>query len=184
MIKHVISSIVIAASSLTAIAAEVNIVTNQGSITVNLNEKAAPKTVKNFLRYVDDGFYNNTIFHRVMPGFMVQGGGFTKALERKDTYKAVAYEGDNGLYNDRGTISMARTQDPNSATSQFFINHVDNAFLNHGNRGYGYTVFGEVTSGMDIVDKIAKIPTHTVGPYQNVPTQNVIIEKVVRTDGL
>jgi len=184
MIKHVISALAIATVSLTAAATEVNIVTNQGTITVNLNEDAAPKTVTNFLRYVDDGFYSNTIFHRVMPGFMVQGGGFTPTLERKDTYKAVAYEGDNNLYNDRGTISMARTQDPNSATSQFFINHIDNAFLNHSARVYGYTVFGKVTAGMDVVDKIAKIPTQTVGPYQNVPTKNVIIEKVVRTDGL
>ena len=184
MLKHVISVIALSTVSLSVLAIEVDVVTNQGSITIDLNEAAAPKTVENFLRYVDEGFYNNTIFHRVMPGFMVQGGGFTTTMERKKTHKAVVYEAENGLFNDRGTVAMARTQDPNSATSQFFINHVDNPFLNHGTRGYGYTVFGKVTSGMDVIDKIAKISTKTIGPYQNVPTTTVIIEKVVRSNEL
>ena len=143
----------------------------------------APKTVANFLRYADEGFYDNTIFHRVIRGFMVQGGGFTKDLERKSTHKAVAYEGDNGLANNRGTLAMARTQDPNSATSQFFINQVDNVFLNHGaSGGAGYTVFGHVISGMDVVDAIAAVTTSNVGPYQNVPTTPVTIKSVSRVN--
>ncbi|MGJ8646178.1 MAG: peptidylprolyl isomerase [Marinomonas colpomeniae] len=164
-------------------ATEVDILTSQGTIRVDLNEKAAPKTVENFLRYADEGFYNDTIFHRVIRGFMVQGGGFTEDLERKSTYKAVAYEGDNGLANNRGTLAMARTQDPNSATSQFFINHVDNAFLNDGARGSaGYTVFGEVVSGMEVVDTIAASPTTSVGPYQNVPETPMIIQSITRVN--
>lgn len=185
MLKHLLSALTIATLSLPAFATDVDIITNQGTIKIELNDAASPKSVKNFLRYADEGFYNNTIFHRVMPGFMVQGGGFTPTLERKKTHKNVAYEGENGLYNDRGTIAMARTQDPNSATSQFFINQVDNPFLNHGTRGgFGYTVFGKVISGIEVVDKIARISTKTVGPYQNVPTSTVIIEKVVRSDDL
>jgi len=164
-------------------ATEVDIVTNKGTIRVDLNDEAAPKTVENFLRYTDEGFYDNTIFHRVMRGFMVQGGGFTEDLERKDTHKAVIYEGNNGLANNRGTLAMARTQNPDSATSQFFINHVDNAFLNHGARGgAGYTVFGTVTSGMEVVDEIAASTTTSVGPYQNVPTTAIIIESITRVE--
>lgn len=164
-------------------ATEVDIITNQGTIRVDLKDEAAPKTVANFLRYVDDGFYEGTIFHRVIRGFMVQGGGFTEDLERKDTHKAIAYEGDNGLANNRGTLAMARTQDPNSATSQFFINHIDNAFLNHGARGgAGYAVFAEVISGMEIVDSISAVDTATVGPYQNVPTTAVVIESIQRVN--
>lgn len=164
-------------------ATEVDILTSQGTIRVDLNDEAAPKTVENFLRYVDEGFYDNTIFHRVIRGFMVQGGGFTEDLERKNTHKAVAYEGDNQLTNNRGTIAMARTQDPNSATSQFFINQVDNNFLNHGARGgAGYTVFGQVISGMDVMDDISALPTGSVGPYQNVPNTPVIIQSVTRVN--
>ncbi|MGO2513851.1 peptidylprolyl isomerase [Marinomonas polaris] len=183
MRKSLITSLALLALCSQAYATEVDILTNQGTIRVNLNDDAAPKSVANFLRYADEGFYSGTIFHRVIRGFMVQGGGFTKDLERKTTHKAVAYEGDNGLANNRGTLAMARTQDPNSATSQFFINQVDNAFLNHGARGAaGYTVFGEVTSGMDIVDAISAVPTSTVGPYQNVPTEPVIIESITRVN--
>lgn len=169
--------------SLPSFATEVSIQTSMGDIQVDLNEQAAPNTVENFLRYVDEGFYEGLIFHRVMKGFMVQGGGFDKDLERQQTHHAIAYEGNNGLSNDRGTLAMARTSDPNSATSQFFINQVNNAFLNHGARGgAGYTVFGEVTSGMDVVDKIANVSTHSVGPYQNVPTSPVVIEKITRVN--
>ena len=183
MRKSIITSLALLALCSQVNATEVDIVTNQGTIRVDLNDEAAPKSVANFLRYADEGFYDQTIFHRVIRGFMVQGGGFTKDLERKTTHKAVAYEGDNGLANNRGTIAMARTQDPNSATSQFFINQVDNTFLNDGARGAaGYTVFGEVVSGMDIVDAISAVPTATVGPYQNVPKTPVIIESIKRVN--
>lgn len=164
-----------------ALATNVEIVTNKGVIQVELDAAAAPQTVENFLRYVDDGFYNGTIFHRVISGFMIQGGGFTKDLERKPTRRAIPYEGDNERYNDRGTIAMARTQDPNSATSQFFINHVSNPFLNHRGAGaFGYTVFGKITQGMDVIDAIAAIPTKTVGPYRDVPSETIVIETISR----
>ena len=157
--------------------------TTLGDIKIELDFDNAPVTAKNFQQYAEDGFYNGTIFHRVIRGFMVQGGGFTKDLERKTTHQAVAYEGDNGLANNRGTLAMARTQDPNSATSQFFINQVDNTFLNDGARGAaGYTVFGNVVSGMDIVDAISAVPTSTVGPYKNVPKTPVIIESITRVN--
>jgi cyclophilin family peptidyl-prolyl cis-trans isomerase len=183
MRKSLITSLALLAFCTQVEATEVDILTSQGTVRVDLNDEAAPKTVANFLRYADEGFYNDTIFHRVIRGFMVQGGGFTKDLERKKTHQAVAYEGDNGLANNRGTLAMARTQDPNSATSQFFINQVDNAFLNHGSRGgAGYTVFGTVVLGMDIVDDISAVPTSNVGPYQNVPTTPVVIKSIVRVN--
>ncbi|WP_219702207.1 peptidylprolyl isomerase [Marinomonas lutimaris] len=183
MRKSLITSLALLALCSQVNATEVDILTNQGTIRVDLNDDAAPKSVANFLRYADEGFYNGTIFHRVIRGFMVQGGGFTKDLERKTTHQAVAYEGNNGLANNRGTLAMARTQDPNSATSQFFINQVDNTFLNDGVRGVaGYTVFGKVISGMNIVDAISAVPTSTVGPYQNVPTEPVIIESITRVN--
>ncbi|RDL43616.1 peptidylprolyl isomerase A [Marinomonas piezotolerans] len=183
MKKSFIVSMLLATLSMPSFATEVDIKTTLGTIRVDLNEEAAPKTVDNFLSYVDEGFYNDVIFHRVIQGFMIQGGGFKADLDRKQTHHAIAYEGNNGLYNDRGTIAMARTQDPNSATSQFFINQVDNAFLNHGARGSaGYTVFGKVTAGMDVVDKIGATPTRNVGPYQNVPVTPVIIESISRVN--
>lgn len=183
MKKSLFAGLVLATLSLPSFATEVDIQTNLGTIRVDLNEQAAPKTVENFLRYVDEGFYDGLIFHRVIKGFMVQGGGFDKDLDRQKTHRAIAYEGDNGLYNYRGTLAMARTNDPNSATSQFFINLVDNEFLNHGARGgAGYAVFGEVTSGLEVVDDIAKVPTRTIGPYQNVPTSPVTIEKITRVN--
>ncbi|WP_417553562.1 peptidylprolyl isomerase [Marinomonas fungiae] len=183
MKKSLLAGLVLSALSLPSFATEVDIQTNLGDIRVDLNEQAAPNTVKNFLQYVDEGFYEGVIFHRVIKGFMVQGGGFTADLDRKKTHRAIAYEGNNGLKNDRGTLAMARTNDPNSATSQFFINHVDNAFLNHGAQGgAGYTVFGKVISGMDVVDQIASVPTRTVGPYQNVPSTPVTIEKITRVN--
>lgn len=183
MRKSLITSLALLAFCSQLEATEVDILTSQGTIRVDLKDEAAPKTVENFLRYADEGFYDETIFHRVIRGFMVQGGGFTKDLERKTTHQAVAYEGKNGLANNRGTLAMARTQDPNSATSQFFINQVDNAFLNDGSRGAaGYTVFGEVITGLDIVDAISAVPTSSVGPYQNVPTTPVIIKSIVRVN--
>ena len=152
--------------------------TTSGDILVELYPDKAPETVANFLKYVDDGFYNNTIFHRVIPGFMIQGGGLTARMQQKDTSAPIKNEADNGLKNDRGTIAMARTMDPHSATAQFFINLVDNHFLNfqapRGN-GWGYCVFGRVTEGMDVVDKIAKVKTTTVGMYQDVPSDLVVI---------
>lgn len=152
--------------------------TTSGDILVELYPDKAPETVANFLKYVDNGFYNNTIFHRVIPGFMIQGGGLTARMQQKDTEAPIKNEVDNGLKNDRGTIAMARTMDPHSATAQFFINLVDNDFLNFqapSGNGWGYCVFGKVTEGMDVVDKIAKVKTTTVGMYQDVPSDLVVI---------
>ena len=152
--------------------------TTSGDILVELYPDKAPETVANFLKYVDNGFYNNTIFHRVIPGFMIQGGGLTARMPQKDTEAPIKNEADNGLKNDRGTIAMARTMDPHSATAQFFINLVDNDFLNFqapSGNGWGYCVFGKVTEGMDVVDKIAKVKTTTVGMYQDVPSDLVVI---------
>ena len=152
--------------------------TTSGDILVELYPDKAPETVANFLKYVDDGFYNNTIFHRVIPGFMIQGGGLTARMQQKATSAPIKNEADNGLKNDRGTIAMARTMDPHSATAQFFINLVDNDFLNFqapSGNGWGYCVFGRVTEGMDVVDKIAKVKTTTVGMYQDVPSDLVVI---------
>ena len=152
--------------------------TTSGDILVELYPDKAPETVANFLKYVDNGFYNNTIFHRVIPGFMIQGGGLTARMQQKDTEAPIKNEADNGLKNDRGTIAMARTMDPHSATAQFFINLVDNDFLNFqapSGNGWGYCVFGKVTEGMDVVGKIAKVKTTTVGMYQDVPSDLVVI---------
>ena len=162
----------------------VDIETNRGTIRVALADDKAPDTVANFLRYVDEGFYDGTIFHRVIPGFMIQGGGFTQDYQQKSTAAPVKNEADNGLKNARGTIAMARTSDPHSATAQFFINHSDNGNLDHRSQtmhGWGYTVFGEVTQGMDVVDQIAILPTGSGGPFRSdVPQTPVVIEKVSR----
>ena len=161
---------------------QVEIRTNFGAITVELQPEKAPLTVDNFLQYVKSGFYKGTIFHRVIPGFMIQGGGFNKAMEQKAARDPVGIESNNGLKNDVGTIAMARTQNPNSATAQFFINVADNAFLNYTAptvRGYGYTVFGRVVKGMEVFEKIAQLPTGAGGPFpQDVPQQQVVIEDV------
>jgi len=149
--------------------------TSAGNIELEMDNQKAPVSVKNFVDYVNNGFYNNTTFHRVIPGFMIQGGGFTTDMQQKSTNAAIKNEADNGLRNLRGTIAMARTADKDSATSQFFINIADNAFLDHGQRDFGYAVFGKVVKGMDIVDKIAQVPTKNVGPYQNVPAKPVVI---------
>lgn len=154
--------------------------TNQGDIMIALNEDDAPKTVDNFLRYVRDGFYHGTIFHRVIQGFMIQGGGYDAQYQKRPTRGPIASETQNGLKNLRGTIAMARTNDPHSATSQFFINVVDNPFLNPGGSdAYGYTVFGHVVRGMEVVDKIAALPTGSGGAFsRDVPKSSVIIESV------
>ena len=155
--------------------------TSMGSITLELDDAKAPVTVANFLAYAKDGHYDGTIFHRVIPNFMIQGGGFTKEMDQKKTNDPIKNEADNGLKNLRGTIAMARTMVVDSATSQFFINLVDNGFLDF--RGphpsmYGYAVFGKVTSGMDVVDKIAAVRTGNHGMHQNVPVEPVTIKKV------
>jgi cyclophilin family peptidyl-prolyl cis-trans isomerase len=159
---------------------KVRIQTNMGDIVVELNRAKAPQTVANFLSYVNDGFYNGTVFHRVIDGFMIQGGGFTQDLQQKSTKPPIQNEADNGLKNDRGTIAMARTNNPNSATAQFFINVVNNDFLNYRSkttRGWGYAVFGKVVEGMDVVDKIRKTPTGPSGPFRkDVPKTPVVIQ--------
>jgi peptidyl-prolyl cis-trans isomerase A (cyclophilin A) len=146
-----------------------------GDLTIALFNRAAPVTVKNFLAYVDSGFYNGTIFHRVIPGFVIQGGGYNKNLVRRPTFPPIKNESDNGLKNERGTLSMARTQDPNSATSQFFVSLVDNSGLDFKGEGTGYAVFGKVIAGMDVVDKIAKVQTETRGGFQDIPKDPVFI---------
>ncbi|MBI5783796.1 MAG: peptidyl-prolyl cis-trans isomerase [Gammaproteobacteria bacterium] len=159
----------------------VRLTTGLGVIELELYADKAPQTVRNFLAYVERGYYNGTIFHRVIPGFMIQGGGFVPGMREKTTGVPVKNEADNGLKNLAGTIAMARTSDPQSAAAQFFINTVDNPALDHRDktdRGWGYAVFGKVTKGMDVVKKIESVSTHTVGPFQNVPAQDVVIEKV------
>ena len=153
--------------------------TNFGTITLELNAEQAPKTVANFEGYVKTGHYNNTIFHRVINGFMIQGGGMESGMREKSTNASVENEADNGLANDRGTIAMARTMEPHSASAQFFINVSDNGFLNHRSKsadGWGYCVFGKVTDGMDIVDKIKEVSTGNKAGHQDVPVEDVIIE--------
>ena len=155
--------------------------TNMGAIVIELNEEKAPKTVENFLNYVKSGHYDGTIFHRIIDGFMIQGGGMDAEMNEKATNAPVENEADNGLKNDKGTIAMARTQDPHSATSQFFINVKDNDFLNHSGKnmqGWGYTVFGKVTKGMDVVNKIGKVKTSNQAYHQNIPVKAVVINKV------
>ncbi|WP_032320831.1 peptidylprolyl isomerase A, partial [Shigella flexneri] len=137
--------------------------TSAGNIELELDKQKAPVSVQNFVDYVNSGFYNNTTFHRVIPGFMIQGGGFTEQMQQKKPNPPIKNEADNGLRNTRGTIAMARTADKDSATSQFFINVADNAFLDHGQRDFGYAVFGKVVKGMDVADKISQVPTHDVG---------------------
>lgn len=151
--------------------------TNFGDIKIELFDANAPKTVANFEQYVKDGFYTDVIFHRVIPGFVIQGGGFDKDYKRKETRAPIANESDNELKNSRGTLSMARTNDPNSATSQFFINLSDNAPLDYRNGNWGYAVFAKVVEGMDVVDKIAAIPTGPAGPFgSDVPQKQAVIE--------
>lgn len=170
--------------------------TSKGAITIELYPEQAPKTVENFLGYVDAGFFAETIFHRVIPGFMIQGGGFTSDMQKKPTRAPITNESDNGLTNDRGTIAMARTSDPHSATAQFFINTVDNTPLNHTGKaanapfndtgkaavGWGYAVFGKVVDGMEAVDAISGVPTGRVGRFSDVPRDPVFIESARRLE--
>ncbi|MCW8924502.1 MAG: peptidylprolyl isomerase [Gammaproteobacteria bacterium] len=155
--------------------------TSKGNITIELNEEKAPATVANFMKYVNDEFYNGTIFHRVIPNFMIQGGGFMPGMVQKMTENPVDNEANNGLSNVRGSIAMARTNDPHSATAQFFINLKDNDFLNHTaptGQGWGYCVFGMVTNGIDVVDAIAGVATANEGGHGDVPTEAITINKV------
>ncbi|MBE7446590.1 MAG: peptidyl-prolyl cis-trans isomerase [Planctomycetia bacterium] len=160
----------------------VRLETNKGVILLELDSKMAPKTVENFLRYVQDGFYNGTVFHRVIKGFMIQGGGFTPDMQQKPVQSPIINEADNGLRNRRVTVAMARTMDPHSATAQFFINTVDNTFLDHKGKttnGWGYCVFGKVIEGVDVVTAIENLPTTTKAGFQDVPASPVVIERAI-----
>ncbi|MDZ7750074.1 MAG: peptidylprolyl isomerase [Gammaproteobacteria bacterium] len=164
----------------------VNIQTSMGDIVVELHDARAPATVENFLSYVKDGFYEGTVFHRVIDGFMIQGGGMTADLRKKPTRAPVMNEADNGLKNDKGTLAMARTSDPHSATAQFFINVADNDFLNHSGktpRGWGYAVFGRVVTGMEVVERIEAVPTGRQRGMGDVPREPVIIEGISLVEG-
>jgi cyclophilin family peptidyl-prolyl cis-trans isomerase len=165
---------------------QVRLTTNQGVIELELFADKAPVTVKNFLEYADAGFYNGTIFHRVIPSFMIQGGGFEPGMKQKSGRAPINNEADNGLKNLTGTVAMARTPDPHSASAQFFINAKDNDFLDHRGKtpqGWGYAVFGKVTKGMDVVKKIESVQTRNAGGHGNVPVQDVVIQKVERVGG-
>jgi peptidyl-prolyl cis-trans isomerase B (cyclophilin B) len=186
--KVILTSIVIVlAVSFIAIAGDdnprVNLETSKGKIVLELYADKAPQSVKNFLAYVDAGYYDGTIFHRVIPDFMIQGGGFTAEMKKKRTQPPIQNEADNGIRNQRGTIAMARTQDPHSATAQFFINTKDNGFLNHkgkSTQGWGYAVFGRVVEGMGVVDAISGVKTVTRGMYRDVPAEPVVIDRARR----
>jgi len=159
--------------------------TSKGEIVIELFADRAPETVQNFLAYVDAEFYDGTIFHRVIPNFMIQGGGFTADMNQKTTNAPIENEADNGLKNERGTIAMARTSDPHSATGQFFINSVDNDFLNYKSKtpqGWGYAVFGKVVEGIEVVDAISAVKTKTEGMYQDVPAEAVVINSAKRSE--
>jgi cyclophilin family peptidyl-prolyl cis-trans isomerase len=165
----------------------VTLTTNLGEIRIELFPEDAPASVENFLAYVDNGFYDGLIFHRVIPGFMVQAGGHEPDMAQREARRdPIQNESDNGLMNLRGTVAMARTASPHSARAQFFVNLVDNTPLNHrgGDNGWGYAVFGRVIEGMDVVDEIAARPTHSVGPYQDVPVEPVVIESAVRGEDI
>lgn len=169
-------------AALAAPAPRVLLNTNLGEIELELNQEKAPISVENFLSYVDNKRYDGTVFHRVIPGFMIQGGGFDKYMQQRSTNSPIKNEADNGLLNERGTLAMARTQAVDSATMQFFINLKDNEFLNHGSRDFGYAVFGKVVRGMEVVDKIAQQRTSNYGMHQNVPVESIIIESAQRLD--
>ena len=168
-------SLLLAGNVLAAENPHVLLNTSMGEIEIELEAEKAPVSVKNFLEYVESGYYDGTVFHRVIPGFMIQGGGFNEGLSQKKTRAPIKNEADNGLHNVRGTLAMARTQNVDSATSQFFINHRDNDYLDHGSRDFGYAVFAKVVRGMDVVDQIAQVPTGNRSMMQNVPLTPVKI---------
>ncbi len=155
--------------------------TSHGDFSVEVDEESAPISAQNFLRYVDEGYYDGTVFHRVIPGFMVQGGGFTAGMEHKPGHAPIQNEANNGLRNLRGSLAMARTNDLHSATSQFFVNLVDNAFLDHRSGNFGYAVFGRVVEGIDVIDKIAKVKTGRRHGHDDVPAEPVVIQSARRT---
>ena len=164
---------------------QVRMETSSGTLVLELDAGAAPITTENFLKYVDDDFYDGTIFHRVIKGFMIQGGGYDRDFKPKATLPPIHNEADNGLKNERGTIAMARTNNPHSATAQFFINSVDNEFLNHrakNPQGWGYAVFGRVVEGLEVVDAISTVETGTHGPHSDVPQSQILILKAERVD--
>ena len=177
MLKQIILATTMGFATISAMAANtiVEMKTSLGVVEIELYDDQAPITVENFNRYIKNNFYNGTIFHRVIPGFMIQGGGMTKDFNEKETANTILNESSNGLLNERGTVAMARRNDANSASSQFFINLVDNDFLNKTTRNAGYAVFGKVTKGMDIVDKISKVPTQNKLSHQDVPSEPVEI---------
>ncbi|WP_250658461.1 peptidylprolyl isomerase [Alkalimarinus coralli] len=178
-LSFIFSSIAVAADDPSAVSdTKVLIETNYGNITLKLNPEKAPITVKNFLSYVDSGFYTKTIFHRVIPGFMIQGGGFYKSMDKLPTKAPIRNEAANGLHNNRGTIAMARTNDPHSASSQFFINVANNNFLDYSSQSMGYASFGKVIDGMDVVDKIATVKTTRRNMHANIPVDPVVIKKM------
>ena len=186
MLKRTLLSFLVAgtlplAAQADATDADVILHTNHGEIAIELFQEEAPESVNNFLTYLQDGHYDGTIFHRVIDGFMIQGGGFDEDFRQKSTRDPITNEADNGLKNERGTLAMARTGAPHSATAQFFINVSDNAFLDHQGthsaQAWGYAVFGQVVDGMDVVDAIRTVPTTTRGPFQDVPAEPVIIER-------
>jgi len=183
--KKCIAILAVAAATCAHAAVKAEIKTSAGTIALELDETKAPITVKNFVEYAKSGFYEGTVFHRVIKGFMIQGGGFTKDMRQKPTRPPIKNEAGNGLANRKYTIAMARTMEVDSATAQFFINVNDNAFLNHRSedaRGFGYAVFGRVTSGEDVVDRIAAVKTGTVGYFADVPDEPITIEKVTVTE--
>lgn len=179
LMASLMTGVTMAADEVKAPPLYVEMDTNLGNVVFELDEAKAPVTVENFKNYVDDGFYDGLIFHRVIDGFMVQGGGFDADMKQKKTAAPIKIESDNGLKNVRGSIAMARTMDPNSATSQFFINTQDNTFLDYpGQDGYGYTVFGKVVEGMDVIDKMEKVKTTSKGMHQDVPAKPIVIESM------
>lgn len=177
MYRFLLATVILFCGVSFAYATQVTFVTNQGDIVIKLYDKRAPVTVKNFLSYVKSGFYNGTTFHRVIDNFMIQGGGFDAQLKQKRTKAPIRNESLNGLSNEVGTVAMARTNNPNSATSQFFINVRDNAFLDAQSGKHGYAVFGKVIQGLDVVMRIAKQKTHSVGHMRDVPVSDIVIKK-------
>jgi cyclophilin family peptidyl-prolyl cis-trans isomerase len=178
--KSLFAAILLAIATVSAAAPRVEMQTSLGNMIIELDAEKAPVTVDNFLKYVNEGHYNGTIFHRVIDGFMIQGGGFTPSMEEKPTGESIRNEAGNGLKNQRGTIAMARRPDPHSASAQFFINHRDNAALDHpGHDGWGYAVFGKLVQGTEVLDKIAKVPTGNRSGHQDVPLEPVLIQSVV-----